>query len=158
MKKGLIITLSGISGAGKSHFIKSIIDRFDSFEKLKAVTTREKRSDEINGVDKNFLTLEEFNKKNNEGQMCVVNNVFGNMYGYYKSDIDKTKNGTNLITELYYKEVGKFKKEHPNTISVYILPNDIGKTINELKSRNTSYEELNKRLNDIKKELDFFNN
>lgn len=40
MEKGFIITLSGISGAGKSHFIKNIIGRFDNFEKLKAVTTR----------------------------------------------------------------------------------------------------------------------
>ena len=158
MKKGLIITLSGISGAGKSHFIKSIVDRFNNFEKLKAVTTRKIRKDEIDGVDKIFLSLEEFDKKNKEGQMCTVNNVFGNMYGYYKSDIDKTENGINLITELYYKEVSDFKKEHPNTISVYILPNDISKTIDELKSRNTSYEELNKRLSDIKKEIDFFNN
>ena len=54
MEKGFIITLSGISGAGKSHFIKSIIERFNNFEKLKAVTTREKRKDEIDGVDKFF--------------------------------------------------------------------------------------------------------
>ena len=92
----------------------------DNFEKLKAVTTRKIRKDEIDGVDKIFLSLEEFDKKNKEGQMCTVNNVFGNMYGYYKSDIDKTENGINLITELYYKEVSDFKKEHPNTISVYI--------------------------------------
>lgn len=91
MWEGFIITLSGISGAGKSHFIKSIIDKFDNFEKLKAVTTREKRKDEVEGVDKFFLPLEEFEKKDSNVEMCVVNNVFGNMYGYYKSDMDKTE-------------------------------------------------------------------
>ena len=156
MEKGFIITLSGISGAGKSHFIKSIIDRFDNFEKLKAVTTREKRKDEVEGIDKFFLPLEEFEKKYSNDEMCVVNNVFGNMYGYYKSDMDKTAQGINLITELYYKEVENFKNEYPNTISVYVLPEDISKTIEELKARNTSYEELNKRIADIKKEIGFF--
>lgn len=156
MKNGYIIVLSGISGAGKSHFIKSITERFDNFEKLVAVTTRQQRKGEIEGTDKFFLNLDEFNKKNNNGEMCTVNNVFGNMYGYFKSDIDKTNNGICLISELYYKEVEQFKKEHPNTISVYILPDDISKTIEELKARNTSKEEFEKRINDIKTELGFF--
>lgn len=156
MNKGFIITLSGISGAGKSHLIKSLIERCDSFEKLKAVTTRTKRKDEVEGIDKFFLSLEEFKVKDYNNQMCVVNNVFGNMYGYYKSDMDKTNEGINLVTELYYKEVESFKKEYPNTISVYILPSDISKTIEELEARNTSYEELQKRISDIKSEISFF--
>lgn len=158
MQKGFIITLSGISGAGKSHLIKKIIDRIDNCQKLKSVTTREKRKDEIDGIDKFFLTVDEFNEKNANGEMSVVNNVFGDMYGYYKSDMNKTENGIQLITELYYKEVENFKKEYPNTISVYVLPNDINKTLEELNARNTGYEELNKRITDIKKEMDFVKN
>ena len=156
MEKGFIITLSGISGAGKTHFIKSIIDRVDNFEKLKAVTTRERRKDEIDGIDKFFLSFDDFNKKNNNSEMCVVNNVFGNMYGYYKSDMSKTDQGICLVTELYYKEVEKFKKEYPSTISVYVLPKDISQTIEKLKARNTGYDELNKRITDIKNEIGFF--
>ena len=158
MKKGFIITLSGISGAGKSHFINSVVNRLDNFQKLIAVTTRQKRNGEVDGVDKYFLSLNEFEQKNINNEMCVVNNVFGNMYGYYKEDISKTDDGIYLITELYYDEVKKFKGEYPNTISIYILPNDISKTIQELKSRNTSTEEFNKRVSDIKKEIGFFNN
>lgn len=158
MEKGFIITLSGISGAGKSHFIKSLTERYDNFEKLKAVTTRKKRDGEVEGIDKFFLDLKTFEEKNAAGKMTTVNNVFGNMYGYYKSDIDKTKNGINLITELYYKEVKNFKKEHSNTISIYVLPNDISITLEELKKRDTSYEEYEKRVNDIKEEIGFFKN
>lgn len=156
MKNGYIITLSGISGAGKSYFIKNITERFDNFEKLVAVTTRQQRKGEIEGKDKFFLDLEEFNKKNYNGEMCTVNNVFGNMYGYFKDDIKKTNKGICLITELYYKEINHFKKEHPNTISVYILPDDIFKTIEELKARNTPKDEFEKRISDIKTELEFF--
>lgn len=156
MKKGFIITLSGISGAGKSYFIKNVTERFEKLEKLKAVTTREKRKDEVEGVDKFFLELNLFEEKNRNGEMTTVNKVFGNMYGYYKKDIEKTNNGTCLITELYYKEVQSFKSEHPNTISVYILPNDLAVTLEKLKKRNTSYEEYEKRVSDIKKEIAFF--
>ena len=134
------------------------MNRFDNFQKLIAVTTRQKRNGEVDGVDKYFLSLNEFEQKNINNEMCVVNNVFGNMYGYYKEDISKTDDGIYLITELYYDEVKKFKSEYPNTISVYIFPNDISKTIQELKSRNTITEEFNKRVSDIKKEIGFFNN
>lgn len=156
MKNGYIVVLSGISGAGKSHFIKNITEKLNNFEKLVAVTTRQQRKGEVEGKDKFFLSPDEFNEKNNNGEMCTVNNVFGNMYGYFKSDINKTDNGICLITELYYKEVEQFKKEHPNTISVYILPDDISKTVEELKARNTSKDEFEKRINDIKTELGFF--
>lgn len=156
MEKGFIITLSGISGAGKSHFIKSIIEKINGIEKLKAVTTRKKRSGEVDGVDKFFISKEEFDEKNKNGEMCVVNNVFGNMYGYYNSDIEKTEKGITLITELYYKEVEKFKQEYSNVISVYILPEDINKTIKELKARNTNHEEFIRRVEDIKQEINSF--
>ncbi len=156
MKEGTIITLSGVSGAGKSHFIKSLLSRFEDFDKLKAVTTRKIRTGEVDGVDKYFLNLDEFNKKYENNELCVVNNVFGNMYAYLNSDINKTKEGKNLVTELYYEEVDNFKKEHPNTISVYVLPSDISKTIDQLKDRNTTVEEFEKRLSDIKTELGFF--
>lgn len=156
MKNGYIITLSGISGAGKSYFIKSITEHFNNFEKLVAVTTRQQRKGEIDGKDKFFLALEEFNRRNLNGEMCTVNKVFGNMYGYFKDDIDKTNKGVCLITELYYKEINQFKNEHPNTISVYILPDDISKTIEKLKKRNTPKKEFEKRISDIKTELEFF--
>lgn len=83
MKKGRIITLSGMSGVGKSYLIKRLLSRTECFEKLKAVTTRKIRDDEINGVDKYFISMQDFVEKDNNGEMCVVNEVFGNMYGYY---------------------------------------------------------------------------
>ena len=154
-KNGLIITLSGISGAGKSHFIKCALTQLDNFEKLKAVTTRERRREEIDGVDKYFISNEEFKLAQQNNELAVVNNVFGNMYAYYKSEFNKIERGTSLITELYYKEVAKFKKDFPNTLSIYILPNDIAHSIRELKERGIDSEELNRRIIDINAEIDY---
>ena len=62
-KKVLLLHYLVYQGAGKSYFIKSMTERFESFEKLKAVTTREKRKDEVEGVDKFFLDLNSFEEK-----------------------------------------------------------------------------------------------
>ena len=156
MKKGRIITLSGMSGVGKSYLIKQLLSRTECFEKLKAVTTRQIRDGEINGVDKYFISMQDFVEKDNNGEMCVVNEVFGNMYGYYKKDIEKVYSGINLITELYYSEVPKFKTTYTDTISVYIVPSDIAIAIENLDERNMDSRELEKRISDIKNELAFF--
>lgn len=158
MDKGLIITLSGISGAGKSHFIKSVLRKFSNFEKLKSVTTRKLRDDETDGVDKHFINLETFDQLNSNNEMDIVNKVFDNMYGYYFKDLQKPEMGISLITELYFKEVGSFKNKYPQTLSVYLIPYDISKAIVEIENRNTSAEDIKRRIEDIKKELDYVNN
>lgn len=47
----MIVTLSGITGTGKS-FFKDLIAQNLDFENLVIITTRKKRRNEINGIDK----------------------------------------------------------------------------------------------------------
>lgn len=58
----MIITLSGVTGVGKSFFKKQMIDKLN-LKNLNVVTTRQKRDGEIEGVDKYFLTDDEYEKK-----------------------------------------------------------------------------------------------
>ena len=64
----MIVTLSGITGVGKSYFKNCIIQDL-KFKNMAIVTTREKREQEINGIDKYFVTLEQFEnlKKDKKG-------------------------------------------------------------------------------------------
>ncbi len=156
MKRGKIITISGISGVGKSFFKEHIIKNKENYYPLISVTTREKREGEVEGSDKFFLNIQEFRKKYKEGYFCVVNNVFGNMYAYRKSDIEECKYGKNLVTELFYMNVKDFKRDFKNTLSIYILPNNVEEVVNNLMKRNTTLEERENRILGIKKELDYF--
>lgn len=61
-----------------------------------------------------------------------------------------------LITELFYKNVVEFKNDFKNTITVYILPNDIERTIKELHARNLDESDLTRRIKDIEDELEYF--
>ena len=135
MQHGKIVTLSGISGIGKSFLKNYLLSNNSNFVSLISVTTRSKRLNEVEGIDKFFVTFEDFEKQNNSGNLEVVNMVFGNWYAYKKSQIQLCNDGINLITELFYKNVYEFKNEFSNTISVYILPEEIERTKFELKSR-----------------------
>lgn len=156
MQQGKIITLSGISGIGKSFLKSYILSNNSDFQSLISVTTRNRRKNEVEGIDKFFYSLEEFEKGNRSGKLCVVNEVFGNWYAYKKSQIELCGSGINLITELFYKNVYEFKDEFKNTLSVYVLPNDIEKTKSELQTRNLETNDLSRRLKDIDAELAFF--
>lgn len=156
MQQGKIVTLSGISGIGKSHLKNYILTNKPDFQSLISVTTRKPRDKEKHGIDKFFYSLEEFEKENNQGKFRTVNEVFGNWYAYKEAQIDLCDSGINLITELFYKNVQEFKIEFPNALSVYVLPIDVERTKAELKARKLEASDLSKRLKDIDDELAFF--
>lgn len=156
MQQGKIVTLSGISGIGKSHLKTYILVNKPDFQSLISVTTRKPREKEMHGIDKFFYSFEEFEKEKNQGKLRTVNEVFGNWYAYKESQIELCDSGINLITELFYKNVSEFKIEFPNALSVYVLPIDVERTKAELKARKLEASDLSKRLKDIDDELAFF--
>lgn len=157
MQQGKIVTLSGISGIGKSHLKTYILANKPDFQSLISVTTRKPREKEMHGIDKFFYSLGEFEKEKNQGKLRTVNEVFGNWYAYKESQIELCDSGINLITELFYKNVHEFKIEFPNAFSsALVLPIDVERTKAELKARKLEASDLSKRLKDIDDELAFF--
>ena len=61
----MIVTLSGVTGTGKS-FFKDAISKELNFRNLAVVTTRPKRKNEINVIDKEFVDDIKFEKLKNE--------------------------------------------------------------------------------------------
>lgn len=157
MAKGKIITLSGVSGSGKSFLKNYILDTRNDFVQLMTATTRKKRSNEREGIDKIFLSEEEFKRQELANQLFFCNKLFGgNWYAYRMSDIEMCNNGKSLVTEISYDYVQTFKSKFDNVVSIYVLPSNIEHTINELRYRNMQKEEFEERVYKIRTELDFF--
>ena len=68
----MVITLSGITGVGKSYLKKEIQKRL-KIEPQVIVTTRKKRKDETDGIDKKFVTENEF--ENLEKQKDIIEEI-----------------------------------------------------------------------------------
>lgn len=75
-----ILTLTGPSCAGKSTLARKLIDT-GLFDEAVSVTTRERRSGEINGIDYTFLSPAEFRRMRNEGLLVEAIEFAGNHYG-----------------------------------------------------------------------------
>ncbi len=111
MNKYKLIVLCGKSGAGKNYLLKEISKKEENKNKINLLisdTTRPKRDYEINGIDYNFLTPEEFSKKEHL-EWAVFNNwYYGTPYDALKEDkINITILNPSGVNQIYTRNINK---------------------------------------------------
>ena len=143
-RKGLILILSSPSGAGKTTLAKKIADKDNNFKVSISYTTRAPRPNEINGVDYNFVSIEEFQKLSNQNKFLEQAKVFGNYYGTLKGPIEQDLlKGKDYLFDIDWQGTEQVKKIMPSDIvTIFILPPSIEHLEDRLKKR----EERNKEL------------
>lgn len=150
----MIVTMSGVTGIGKSFFKNLIISEL-KFKNMIINTTREKRANEVDGVDKIFLSNEEFESLKQEGNIAYDFEFLGNRYGYSKKDLNSEDN---LVTEVHYSTIFDFKKNAKKVFAIYMIPNDLDRAKLELKKRNLPKEVVVQRLKEIDEHVKEFSN
>ena len=157
--KHLLITLTGISGSGKTTMLKRLQEEHD-FHKVITCTTREPRlaDNEVHGEDYYFLSKEEFKDQVKKGNFVENEEFDGNFYGTRWSEISDDKTVPVAILEpngaMNIKEI--LKSQNYKVINVFIdCPPELA--IERITKRDASIpERLEKRLNSIKtKESDW---
>jgi guanylate kinase len=146
--KHKIVILVGKSGSGKSTIMQKLVE--DGYCPLITNTTRPPRDNELDGVDYNFLTKEQFNNLIENGQMVEYrkyNTVFGTWYyGSSAENVDLNKHDYVIVLTLDGAEawVNYFGAE--NCIVFYI---DCPKSIREERAEERgsfNREEWNRRI------------
>lgn len=145
--KGRFIVVSGPSGVGKGTICKRVIDELGA-EYSVSYTTREPRVAEIDGVNYNFISREEFERKIAEGDFLEYNIYNGNYYGTGKSKIlEKLDEGINVILEIDVNGGRNVKKICPDALLIYIAPPSMEELRKRLIDRGTEdMEKINNRL------------
>ena len=59
-QKGVLIVISGFSGAGKGTLVKALLQKYNNYALSISMTTRDPRVGETHGVEYFFVTREEF--------------------------------------------------------------------------------------------------
>ncbi|MBQ6712219.1 MAG: guanylate kinase, partial [Selenomonadales bacterium] len=80
-QEGLLIVVSGPSGAGKGTICKRLLEKNPNLGYSISATTRAPRTGEVNGVNYWFLSKEEFQKMISEDGLLEWAEVYGNYYG-----------------------------------------------------------------------------
>ncbi len=151
----MLVTLSGVTGTGKS-FFKDAISKKLNFKNLAIVTTRPKRKNEVNGIDKEFVDDINFEKMKNEKKIVVDFEFLGAKYAYRKNNLLLDEN---QVTEVHYSTIYEFKKNAKNVFAIYMIPDDLERAKQELRKRNLSKEVEQKRLQEIDEHIkEYYNN
>lgn len=143
-KRGLILILSSPSGAGKTTLAKKIERSDRNFKISVSYTTRTPRTNEVDGVDYNFVTIKKFQELASQDKFLEQAKVFGNYYATLKGPIeDNLAKGNDYLFDIDWQGTEQVKKIMPSDIvSVFILP----PSIDDLESRLKKREEKNKEL------------
>jgi len=154
-KKGKVIIISAPSGSGKTTIARYLLKQKFNLKFSVSACTREKRKNEINGVDYFFLKVDDFKKNIKENNFLEWEEVYLNsFYGTIKKDVEHNlKLGYNILFDIDVKGAMSLKKHFgKDSCSIYI---DAPLNIIEqrLSNRNTeTNKDLTLRLEKIKLE------
>lgn len=155
MEKGLLVVISGPSGAGKGTICKELVRKNENLNVSISATSRKPRIGEVDGINYFFMDEEEFVKYIEQDYFIENALVYGNHYGTPKSNVFKDiENGHDVILEIDIQGALKVKENHPEGIYIFILPPSISELKNRIVSRGTDSEEvIIKRMANVYEEL-----
>ena len=155
-KDGKMIILSSPSGAGKTTLVKKI-SKEKKYKISISHTTREPRSNEINGVDYFFITDDEFQKLIKEKAFLEYANVFKNFYGSTKKQVfDNLEKGFNVLFDIDWQGAKQIRNQKFNyeILSFFILPPSREVLLQRLVTRGESKKETIKlRMDQFDKDV-----
>lgn len=155
----LLIVVSSPSGAGKTSVCREILKNNDSIQISISATTRKPRQNEVNGVDYNFISRDDFQKKIQDSQFLEYAEVFDNFYGSLSKDVEKiTKSKKDVLFDIDWQGTQQLYQSKPNNlVSIFILPPSKDEIENRLRQRKVDSGDdesiINQRMSKFKDEI-----
>ena len=155
----MLIIITAPSGAGKTSITRYLLHHFPQLAFSVSAATRPQRSDEINGVDYYFMTLEEFQHKIKNQEFVEWEMVYeGRYYGTLKTELQRILSNNKIpILDIDVKGAIHVQEQFPDeSLSIFVQPPSIEELKRRLELRATeSAEALQDRLNKAAYEISF---
>ncbi len=122
-KRGILLVVSGFSGAGKGTLMKELVKRYKNYALSISATTRSPREGEADGREYFFKSVEEFERMIAEDALieyaCYVGNYYGTPRAYVEEQLSR---GRDVILEIEIQGARKVKKRFPDTLLLFVSP------------------------------------
>ena len=142
-KEGILIVVSGFSGAGKGTIMKALLERYDNYALSISATTRNPRPGEEEGKAYFFKTTEEFEKMIAKDDLIEYAMYVGNYYGTPKAYVEEQlRAGKDVILEIEIQGALKGKEKFPNTLLLFVTPPSAEELRKRLEGRGTETQEV----------------
>ena len=159
-KKGILLVLSGPSGAGKGTVCHEVRKKLDNMRYSISATTRKPRIIEREGREYFFLSKEDFEGKIKAGNFLEYAFVYDNYYGTPRDYVEEILNkGYDCILEIDPQGAMQIKEKMEDAVFIFIVPPSMEELKNRLTFRGTEEaEEIAKRFNNAEKEFENMSN
>ncbi|MCI6812300.1 MAG: guanylate kinase [Lachnospiraceae bacterium] len=146
--EGLLIVISGFSGAGKGTLMKRLIEDYQNYALSISMTTRPPRQGEVEGREYFFATREQFEEKIAQDGFIEYASYCGNYYGTPRAYVEsQLAAGKDVILEIEIQGAMKIKEKYPDALLLFVMPPSAKALYSRLTGRGTETEEvIQKRL------------
>ena len=136
-RRGLMLVLSSPSGAGKTTLSHLLLRADRNVDLSISVTTRPRRSGEINGRDYHFIDRARFDDMVAGGELLEWAEVFGHRYGTPRQPVIKAlQAGRDVLFDIDWQGTQQLReKARTDLVSVFILPPTTKELERRLKQR-----------------------
>lgn len=136
--KGILIVVSGFSGAGKGTLMKALMERYDNYALSISATTRNPRKGETDGREYFFRTVEEFEKMIAQEELIEYAKYVDNYYGTPKTYVlEQLQAGKDVVLEIEIQGALKVKEKYPDALLLFVTPPSAGELKRRLIGRGT---------------------
>ena len=147
MRKGLLVVVSGPSGAGKGTICQALLEKTTLAYSVSA-TTRKPRAGEVDGESYYFLSVEAFEEMIEKDELLEWAKVYDKYYGTpLKKVEEKLTAGEDILLEIDTQGAMKVREKFPEGVYIFILPPSLTELERRIRGRDTETEDvLQKRL------------
>ena len=154
-KRGKIFVLSAPAGTGKTTLVKRLTRDFPHVVQSISFTSRSKRPNEVNGVDYNFVSIEEFQDKLANGDFLEHAKVYEDYYGTDRLFVEsQLEEGNHVFLVIDTQGARQIMGKVP-AVFIFVSPPNMQELRHRLSARQTeSLEIVNERLSWAEKEME----
>lgn len=141
-KKGILIIISGFSGAGKGTLVRELLRTYDNYALSVSMTTRQPREGEHDGVEYFFRTREQFEEEIHRQGLIEYAEYCGNYYGTPRRYVEeRLSEGRDVILEIEIQGALKVKEQFPESLLMFVTPPSAAELEKRLVGRGTETKE-----------------
>ncbi len=156
-RRGLMLILSSPSGAGKTTLTRMLLqDKAVDLSLSVSVTTRARRSSEVDGIHYYFISRAEFERLRDAGDLLEHAEVHGNYYGSPRAKVEEVLAASrDVLFDIDYQGTQQVRQKAPgDVVTIFILPPSMRELQARLERRaEDSADTIAKRLANAKNEI-----
>lgn len=158
-RRGVMLVIASPSGAGKSSISRSLFGADPNIRLSVSVTTRARRTDEVDGKHYHFIDVPAFEQMRRDGGLLESAEVHGNFYGTPRAQVEELlASGNDILFDIDYQgTLQLYEKARSDMVTVFILPPSIKELRARLERRAQDSEgTIEKRLRNARIEMEHF--